>query len=534
MIPFTHFLAICLLVTSVTAVQQIVDLSYRQYRGQALRNGLTQWLGIQYAAPPIGDLRFRPPQDPSVIQGVHDAYHYGPVCLRTGQDPYTPTTSEDCLYLDVMAPSNATETSKLPVMVWIQGGAFNANTRPHFNSSGLIAAGQYDMVVVNFNYRVGLWGFLTNGDSISANNGLRDQRKVLEWVQQHIHKFGGNKDHVVLVGSSAGAASVSMHMMADNGTDRGLFHGASLSSASYATILTIEESQYQFNNLAIRLGCTVKDSLACLRNKTAVEIQKVNTYNLPLPGAAKPPLYQWLPVLDNEFIPDYPYRAFAEGKVIKVPTIIGDDKNGGTEFTDRNTASLIDSNLWVANQYPTITPEMFGEINRLYPNGNNTCPNAGCYWRQLSDVYGDIRFMCPALFMSSQLRALGSSASYSYLWNVEDPDLVEEGLGVPHTVETDALLGTKYGKEGAPESYKPGGINEMASPIMQGYWTSFVRSLDPNKYRYPGTAEWRNWETGSPRRIVFGTKGTTEMEEIPSDLKEKCDFWVKHGVEMLL
>uniref|UniRef100_A0A8H7TVS9 Carboxylic ester hydrolase n=1 Tax=Bionectria ochroleuca TaxID=29856 RepID=A0A8H7TVS9_BIOOC len=532
MIPI--LLAVCLLVTSATAVPQIVDLSYRQYRGQELQNGLTQWLGIQYAAPPIGDLRFRPPQDPPVVQGVQDAYHYGPVCLRTGQDPYYKETSEDCLYLDVMAPSNATETSKLPVMVWIQGGAFNANTRPHFNSSGLIAAAQYDMVVVNFNYRVGLWGFLTNGDSITANNGLRDQRKVLEWVQQHIHKFGGNKDHVVLVGSSAGAASVSIHMTADNGTDRGLFHGATLASASYATILTIDESQYQYNNLAIRLGCTVKDSLACLRNKTAVQIQKVNTYNLPLPRAAKPPLYQWLPVLDNEFIPDYPYRAFAEGRVIKVPTIIGDDKNGGTDFTERTTASLVDSNLWIANQYPTITPDMFGEVNRLYPNTNNTCPNAGCYWRQLSDVYGDIRFMCPALFMSSQLRALGSSASYSYLWNVEDPALMREGLGVPHTVETDALLGTQYGKEGAPESYKPGGINEMASPIMQGYWTSFIRSLDPNKHRYPGTAEWRNWETGSPRRIVFGTKGKTEMEEIPPELKEKCEFWVKYGTQMLL
>jgi carboxylesterase type B len=177
---------------------------------------------------------------------------------------------------------------------------------------------------------------------------------------------------------------------------------------------------------------------------------------------------------------------------------------------------------------------MFGEVNRLYPNTNNTCPNAGCYWRQLSDVYGDIRFMCPALFMSSQLRALGSSASYSYLWNVEDPALMREGLGVPHTVETDALLGTQYGKEGAPESYKPGGINEMASPIMQGYWTSFIRSLDPNKHRYPGTAEWRNWETGSPRRIVFGTKGKTEMEEIPPELKEKCEFWVKYGTQMLL
>ncbi|KAM5527194.1 triacylglycerol lipase [Fusarium oxysporum f. sp. phaseoli] len=433
-----------------------------------------------------------------------------------------------------MAPTIATESSKLPVYVYFQGGAFNANTRPHFNSSGLIAAADYDMVVVNFNYRVGLWGFLTDGDRITANNGLRDQRKVLEWVQKYINKFGGNPDHVVVGGGSAGAASITMHMMADRGLDRGLFHAATISSSSFATHLTIAESQYQYNNLATRLGCTSSDSLACLRNKTTAEIQEVNTFNLPLPYAANPPLYQWLPVIDNEYIPDYAYRAFMEGNVIRIPTIIGDDKNGGTDFTDRDTSSLVESNLWMADQYPKITPKMFGQINELYPNPNKTCPNRGCYWRQVSDVYGDIRFMCPALFMTWQLQKLGTPDSYSYLWNVEDPGLMEEGLGVPHTVETDALLGTKYGKDDAPESYKPGGINEKASPVMQGYWTSFIRSFDPNKHRYPEAAEWKRWKAGRPQRLVFGTGGTTSVEEIPSDLKVKCKYWAEHGVQMLI
>lgn len=397
-----------------------------------------------------------------------------------------------------------------------------------------MAAASYDMVVVNFNYRVGLWGFLTDGDRMAANNGLRDQRKVLEWVQAHIHNFGGDPNHVVVDGSSAGAASVTMHMIANGGEDRGLFHGAIISSASFATLLTIEESQYQFDNLATRLGCTVDDTLECLRNKTTVEIQEVNTFNLPLPHAANPPLYQWLPVIDGEYIPDYTYRAFAEGKVIQIPVLIGDDKNGGTDFADRGTSSLVESNLWMADQYPTITPKMFGEANTLYPNNNDTCPNEGCYWRQISDMYGDVRFMCPALYMVDQLRQLGLADVYSYMWNVEDPALMEEGLGVPHTVETEAILGTEYGKGDAPESYKPGGINEKASPVIQHYWTSFVRSLDPNKHRFTGAAEWMPWGTGSPERLVFGTGGTTSMEKIPSELRRRCEFWVANGVQMLL
>lgn len=433
-----------------------------------------------------------------------------------------------------MAPSNATVGSNLPVYVYFQGGAFNANTRPDFNGSGLIAAADYDMVLVNFNYRVGLFGFLTSKDEIPGNLGLRDQRKVLEWVQDHIAKFGGNPDHVVVGGGSAGAASITMHMMADGGKDRTLFHAATINSASFSTLLTIEESQYQYNNFATRLGCVEVDSLACLRNKTTKEIQEVNTFNLPLPGGARPPLYQWQPVIDGEYIPDYTYRPWDEGKIIKIPTIIGDDTNGGTDFAPSDLSSSIESNLWVADQYPTITPHMFGEINALYPNGNHTCPNEGCYWRQAADVFGDIRFMCPSVFMARKLAQLGSSSSYAYRWNVEDPGLMEAGLGVPHTVETDALLGPEFGKDDVPQSYLPGGINEQASPIIQAYYTSFIRSFDPNKYRHPGSAKWRPWGEGKDSRLVFQTAGVTEMENIGEDLEQKCEYWVKHGVEMLL
>lgn len=525
------FLSAALLASSATAVHSTVDLGYTAYAGDALPNGLTQWLGMRYAAAPLDDLRFMPPQDPPSHDSPQPADKVGLPCLGTNKDPNVNTTSEDCLFVNVMAPSNATPDSKLPVYFYLQGGGFNTNSNPNINATGIIDAADRDLVVVAINYRVGPYGFLTNGDSVTPNNGLRDQRKALEWTQKHISKFGGNPDHVVVGGTSAGAASIIFHLTSENGTDRGLFHGAMSQSASFAATLSVKQSQYQYNNFATRLGCTGKNSLDCLRKKTAEELQ-VQNFNIPLPGAASPPLYQWLPVLDFDFITDYTYRALAEGKFIKVPTVFGDDTNGGTVFAPENTSTLAQSNQFLLDQYPTITPEMFGEINDLYPNPNDTCPGLGCYWRQISNTYQEVRYMCPALYANS-IFTKNNEKSWAYRWNVEDPEQVKEGLGVPHTSELEALIGSEYTDE-EPESYKPGGINERVSPVLQGYWTSFMRTLDPNKCREKGTAEWKNWATDNQARIVIGTGGKTNMEDIGDGLKERCDYWVKHGVDMLL
>lgn len=450
--------------------------------------------------------------------------------MATGADPEDPETSEDCLFIEVMAPTKATSKSKLPVFFYIQGGGFNSNSNPNINSAGLIKAGDNAMVVVTFNYRVGLWGFLSNGDKVPQNNGLRDQRKALEWVQDNISKFGGNPDHVVIGGNSAGAAAVSMHLTAGNGTNRHLFHGALAGSPSYATTYTVKQSQYQYNNLVTRLGCAGSNSLECLRKKPAKEVQAVN-FNIPLLMASNPPLYQWLPTIDNDFIPDYAYRSFSQGKFIKVPTIFGDDTNGGTTFTPKNTSTLAESNQFLLDQYPTLTPEQLGEINKLYPNPNKTCPSPGCYWRQVSNGYQEARYTCPALFMNSAIARYGERRSYAYLWNVEDPGQIASGLGVPHTVEVKAMFAPGYPK--TPPSYEKGGINAKAVPVLQAYWASFIRTLDPNKYRLEGTAKWEQWNSKSAQRLVFGTRGTTKMASI-GELKTRCEYWQKNGLNMLL
>lgn len=139
------------------AVDSTVDLNYTSYAGNTLSNGVTEWIGMRFAAPPVGDLRFRAPVDPEHEDGPIAADTPKPYCLGTGNGPPTNETDEDCLFLNVWAPSEASSDSHLPVYFFIQGGGFNTNSHLP-NGTGLVIAGDMDIVVVNFNYRVGPYG----------------------------------------------------------------------------------------------------------------------------------------------------------------------------------------------------------------------------------------------------------------------------------------------------------------------------------------------------------------------------------------
>jgi carboxylesterase type B len=189
------------------ARDSIVDLDYSRYQGTALPNGISQWLGIRYAAAPLADLRFRAPRDPDCNRTLQVAnkvrsdinshsdtltqlsLKHGAVCLSTGVTKIPSGYSEDCLFLDVYAPTE--RTGLLPVYIFIQKGGFNANGNANYNGSGLITASGKNIVIVTFNYRVGPYGFLTSKEVVAngdTNVGLKDQRKVFEWVQKYIQQ----------------------------------------------------------------------------------------------------------------------------------------------------------------------------------------------------------------------------------------------------------------------------------------------------------------------------------------------------------
>ncbi|KIX00673.1 uncharacterized protein Z518_09738 [Rhinocladiella mackenziei CBS 650.93] len=546
------------LLSTVLAVPPLVRLNYASYRGTALSNGVTQWLGMRYASAPVGELRFASPQDPPVLHGIQAAEKHGLVCLGTAEDPHNPASSEDCLFIDVYAPTRATSRSKLPVYFFIQGGGFNYNANANYNGSGLITVSAHEMLVVTFNYRVGPYGFIASREirdsaTASVNNGLKDQRKALEWVQKYITEFGGDPDHVVLGGDSAGAASIALHLTAYGGRNDGLFVAAAAESVSFATILTIEECQYQYDIFTMRLGCANRTgptihadegnlhetTLSCLRSKSASELQTQN-FNTPYPGTQNPPLYMWNPVLDHDLIQNYTYLAFDSGSFIRVPVIFGDDTNGGTVFTPRSTSNLAQSNTFLHDQFPFLTFEHLERINTLFPNHGPTFPHSGPWWRQVSNAYGDIRYMCPNLFISSAFARHGAPGNWNYRYNVRDPAQIAAGLGVPHTVELGAIWGPANVRGGVPASYRTGKSNAWIVPLMQAYWVSFVRSLDPNVHRSAGAPVWdqftanhgdgdgSDWSLDSEaavwRRMLFDTLRTTAMENVTTTVQARCKY----------
>lgn len=454
----------------------------------------------------------------------------------------------------MFAPTNAAAGSNLPVYIFIQGGGFNSLSNANYNGSGLISAAEHEIVVVTFNYRVGPYGFIASREiddspSASVNNGLRDQRKALEWVQQYISQFGGDPDHVVLGGDSAGAASIALHLTAFGGRNDGLFHGAAAESVSFATILTVEESQYQYDNFVQHVGCAGSttstsnaNTLSCLRSKSAKELQAQNR-NIPYPGSQNAPLFMWNPVLDDDLIQYYTYDAFAHGDFIKVPVIFGDDTNGGTVFTPRQTENQAQSNRFLRDQFPYLTTTHLERINTLFPNHGPEFPNSGPFWRQVSNAYGDLRYMCPNLFISAAFARHGAAdTNWNYRFNVRDPALVAQGLGVPHTVEIGAIWGPENVHGGCPSSFRPGGDNAWVVPLIQGYWTSFIRTLDPNVYRQQGAPEWDTFtsvagvavddEDTPQNRFLFDTKGSSGMESVDAAKRGACRYFSSIGVDI--
>ncbi|KAL2824527.1 Alpha/Beta hydrolase protein [Aspergillus cavernicola] len=542
-----HLTVLAVLATIASARQVVIDLGYAQYRGQALPNGIAQWLGIRYAAPPLGPLRFSAPQDPTEIDGVQDAAQHGPLCIPTEVYPIPDGTSEDCLFLDVYAPIRfrGVTFKPLPVFVWIQGGGFNSNGNPYYNGTGLIQASNMGIVIVTFNYRVGPYGFLSSAEVVkdgSINNGLKDQIKVLQWVQKHISEFGGDPNHVVIGGDSAGAASVTLLLSAYNGRDDGLFHAAAAESQSFAPMFTIDEAQFCYDNLVFRTGCnSAADTLACLRSLDIATLQRENIAT-PLPGAQEPPLYFYAPVVDDDLVPDYTYRLFLQGRFIKVPVIFGDVTNEGTTFVPQSLTSTAQANTFLQAQFPALTPTHLSRINSYYnlQNINLTSPslfpNSTPYWRPTSNAYGDIRYICPGLAMSTAY-ANARTPSWNYHYAVQDPEDEASGLGVYHVVEINAIWGpeniwfSETVGNPPPESYFTS--NRDIVPVMQGYWTSFIRSFDPNPYRFPGSPRWGVWDgDGEGFQRLFVRTEETRMESVPPGQRERCEYLISIGVEL--
>ena len=556
-----------------------VDLGYATYVGKALSvyppsdDGgsshntsaapvdIHRYLGMRYAAPPTGEQRWRPPAVPHKEPALQKATSLRPICIGLEVTPHPGSgQDEDCLFVNVWGPANVVEnTTSLPVWVFVQGGGYNANSNANIDGADVVARSNGSIVFVNFNYRVGLFGFLGvpadntttfSPPEISANFGLLDQRALLEWVQKHISSFGGDPRHVVVHGGSAGAGSVVLHAVADGGRDKGLFAGMVAESLYVPTLPQCTDNAYKFWR-AVDAVCyksseeswSVASGLACLRRQTLSVLQDLVNVGHPLQynGEDRPskPQFYWGPCIDGILFVDRPSVAFQDGHFVRVPMVYGVATNEGTLFAS-NAASQDEVVRFVLNNFPALAADDRGaEVVRKYYPRLPPVPEHRDWFPTLAQVFGELTFVCPTINILDAVAAVEgkeSSPLYAYRYAMEDPVTVASGLGTVHMMDTAAIFGpenvaccppTSYTTDDDDEDGNDGNArngNPGLVPVMMDYYLSFVRTLDPNTYRSAQSAEWGTW--GNKSRLVITSGRDQVMETVPDDLSVRCRVWL--------
>ena len=454
--------------------------------------GVQTFLGIPYAAPPVGDLRWKPPAPAPKWTGVRNAAEFGSHCMQGnvfGDMVFRdPGASEDCLFLNVWAPSE-TRGAKLPVMVWIYGGGFVAGATSEARQDGSHLA-EHGVIVVSMNYRLGIFGFLVHpelakesGRNASGNYGLLDQTAALQWVHDNIAAFGGDPGNVTVFGESAGSFSVSAQMASP--LAKGLFQRAIGESGA-----AFHSGGLGFEPLAVREEKDVKAVSEKLGVSTLAELRAIpaekllDAFGKPGPGA-----FRFGPDVDGYFLPESAPKIFAEGKQNDVALLAGWNHDEGGIDT-RPEAPKAADNLKATAQKDF--GDKAAEFLRLYPI--DTDEHA---LRSAKDFSGD-GFIAFSTWdwMESQAKT-GKQPIYRYRFDLAFPvGPNEPARGAYHSLEIEYVFGqldSKAGVKWRPEDYQ-------LSAAMQKYWTNFARSGDPNG---PGLPKWPVYSAADGWPVMF-------------------------------
>ncbi|KAF5512700.1 putative secreted lipase [Colletotrichum aenigma] len=518
-----------------------VDLGYATYEGTALSNGVNQFLGMRFAAPPVGQNRFKLPQEVIQEHGIVSAKSHGSLCLPVDGLAFTPPPgqdiSEDCLFVDVYYPAhvNSTPAQSLPVMVWISGGGFVQLLNENYNGTGLVEASNNGVVIVSFNYRVGPHGFLASEElqkEGSLNIGLHDQRAAMKWVEQHIGKFGGDPNNVTLFATSAGSGSVLLHTLAYGGhlpeNDNVKWRAGIAPAVWLPSVHKVEEIQYQYDHLLNATNCS---DVACLRSLESDTIQQANR-GFPVPGQANIPLFPYGPVIDGHLLTGTPSEMLRNASFAKHrPLILGSSSTEGTIFaTQANTTQ--DVNNFLKTQFPDLTEDDLAQANAQYSYVPSTFPGVNVTkpprFYQLSQMFGDMAFNCVASGFAAGLSRAGVDV-YLLRDHVLDPVEVAAGFIVPHTWELQAVWGPEYAPQSVAvpgaNSYDVGGVNHGMVGVVQSYWLSFARTGgNPNAAKAVGAPFWKPYGYGE--RLKLQTNSTT-MEYLHEEELGRCALWSK-------
>ncbi|XP_028664754.2 carboxylesterase 5A-like [Erpetoichthys calabaricus] len=499
-------------------------------------SGVFAFLGVPYASPPV---RFASPQPPTSWTEIRNATTYPPLCLQNltetkvfseyyfGKYPEL-TSSEDCLYLNIYSPANAfSDQVSRPVMVWIHGGGFQLGGASLFDGSSLAAFG--NVVVVIIQYRLGILGFLSTGDSQALGNlGLYDQLAALQWVQDNIKGFGGNPKSVTLFGESAGAMSVSIHALSP--LSAGLFHRIiSQSGVILHSTFLDRNPKLKAQKLAVMANCSSTDSTSiveCFKNKTIKEIIKISPCMLCELAMT--------PVIDGNLLPKDPLELLSAKTFNNVAYLLGVNnqeggwiipqymlspgwENGVSKQTAMVIAATFLNKLNIREEaLKMIEDEYFMNID--YFSGSDTSYDVR---DMLIELISDFNFIIPTIKTARLFRDAGKSV---YLYEFQHRpsfygDRRPPFVKADHMDDIGFVFGAPYCTESIVMLENTTDDEKLLSKTIMAYWTNFAKNGNPNDDTH---LKWPVY------KLDEAYMGLSLSQYVGNELsKDKMSFWTK-------
>jgi para-nitrobenzyl esterase len=468
--------AFCLLSTVADATPIAID-------GGALEGvhagDVTVYKGVPFAAPPVGPLRWRPPEPAAPWAGVRVADRFAPICMQKGsypEDAPPEPMSEDCLYLNVWVPAGAAAGAKLPVMVWIYGGGLMNGTASTPLYAGDVLA-RRGVIVVTANYRVGTLGFLAHPElsrespnKVSGNYGLLDQLAALAWVKRNIAAFGGDSANVTVFGQSSGSISISV--LAASPLANGLFRraigqsGGLFEPVEIAPEFALDGAEKYGAAFAAKLGAP---SIASLRAKPAADIV--------------PARYAPNPVIDGYVLREPPFNTFAAGRANDVDLLIGSNAEEGLEFLGSRNVTVATLPDLLRQDFPSFIVSLIGP--RTPANDKEALAAFVAF-------EGNMRF---GWDMLTWARLHAATRRNTFLYRFEHTPPGEQGAR--HGVEMQYVFGHPNPK--APWT----DADRKLSQTLAAYWTNFAKTGDPNDASLPA---WPAFSRAREHALLIGNE----------------------------
>ena len=520
-----------------------VRIAQGELAGEVSEMGPLAFMGIPYAAPPVGDLRWRPPQPAAGWTGVRDAGKPGAACMQ----PESPlmripesTMSEDCLFLNVWTPA-LKPAMAAPVMVFIHGGSFitGSGSQPQYDGANLAARG---VVVVTINYRLGIFGYLAHPDltaesaqHTSGNYGLLDQMAALRWVRQNIASFGGDARNVTVFGESAGASSIAYLMVAPEAKD--LFDKAILESPSIV-FQPSPELNKEYRGLASmeEIGVAAAPHIAELRSLKAGEVmargyeaaQKIFGTGGSASGWGRARLRPetpldnpslvpspWAPFADGVVIPGQPAQIYTANHAMRIPVLVGTNTNEGNLFLRRyHPTDTTGFNTWVEQAYAPCGKQVLA----LYEPPSPATP-------EQIHAAAD-KLLTDSIQLYNAFSIARTTHGYLYHFTHVSPIGEASGMGAFHGSELVYVFGhTHQPDEHAPMLEFTPADHKLSDQIMT-MWVHFARTGDP---RLMMSSDWtRIGSNGEVPYMDFGD--TFTIKDLPdTSLRIFSELWPPSG-----